>query len=328
MNWVSNQRNRRVVLRCRTVVLALTAVLAASTPAPTFAGPMLTQAAFFDDAFARAALPPVGGASYVITANLNMNGGPGTEFLSARGRVALQPGGTLGGDLPLSINNKEVPNNVIRVAIRKSSPAVVVVQRLIGGKPFLGRPPKIVSLPVDPAFNYLAGSVSWHDGDRMLQIFLETQLQKPDTKPTPIGIRYTVSGSVRVTNSDDGVADSTVELWGEVRLGLNNSSGQFVRGSEYLANGPQGSRRAGEYFRLRTVTVDVFNDENIDNFDILNFFNDSDDLSSPDYLWNGCSGKFRFTPEKTQKVFCEGDKLDESLDVTIQVTPKELLYKK
>lgn len=288
------------------------------------------QAEFFDTAFARAsAPPPIGGngAGWVITANINMNGGTGKEYVSARGRVALQPGGTLGGDLQMSIDNKEVPNNAIRLAIRKSNPAVVVVQRLVAGKPFLGRPAKIVSLPVEPGFNYLSGPIQWTDGDRVLQIFLESQFVKKQ-EPKPIGARYVVSGSLVVTNSDDGPGDDTVELLGEVYIHLFTSDDKFIRRTIPLAEGDQGSANTGTSFKLQDITIDVFDEEKAAYLRIAGFYQDVDEFSNADPMWNGCAARYKLGNTMTRGATCSGDGVSENLDVTIKVVQKELLYKK
>ncbi len=261
-----------------------------------------------------------------MTAKLNMNGS-GKEYISAIGRVTLQPDATLGGDLPLSVDNKVLPNNTIRVAIRKSSPAVVVVQRLVAGKPFLGRPAKIVKLPVDPGFNYVSGPIEWMDGTRVLQIFLETEFVKK-AEAKPIGARYRISGHATVTNADDGPFDSTVEVYGEVELALPPLPGQVEQRSFALL--PEGTRNAvaGDAWPFNEVTVDIFADENPASvFEIVGILQDQDQESNPDLLWYDCPQRYRFSANE-KRITCPGDNNSESLDVFVRVIKVQDLYKK
>jgi hypothetical protein len=289
-------------------------------------GAVRSQAEFFDDAFKRAAAPPIGGSGWVVTAKLNMNA-PGKEYISAIGRVTLQPDATLGGDLPLSIDNKAVPNNTIRIAIRKSSPAVVVVQRLIAGKPFLGRPGKIVKLPVDPGFNYVSGPVEWSDGTRVLQIFLETEFVKK-VAAKPIGARYRVTGHATVTNADDGPFDSTVEVYGKVVLALPLLPGEVQQRSFALLGEGTRNAVAGDAWPFNDVMIEIFDDENpASTFDIVGILQDLDQETNPDLLWYDCPQRYRFSA-KERRITCPGDNDSESLDVFVRVIKVQDLYKK
>lgn len=282
-------------------------------------GAVRSQAEFFDNAFQSAAKPPIGGNGWVVTAKLNMNA-PGKEYISAMGRVTLQPDATLGGDLPLSIDNKAVPDNTIRIAIRKSNPAVVVVQRLVAGKPFLGRPAKILKLPVDPGFNYVSGPVEWSDGTRVLQIFLETEFVKK-VAAKPIGARYRIIGHATVTNAEDGPFDSTVEVYGKVVLEAKQ------RSVVLLGDGTRNAR-AGDAWPFNDVTIDIFDDENpASTFRILGILQDQDQETNPDLLWYDCPQTYRFS-SKEKQITCAGDNDSESLDVFVRITKVQDLYTK
>jgi hypothetical protein len=308
----------------RTLALLLGSLLVFGVPIS--GGSLRSQAEFFDDAFSRAAVPPIGGSGWVVTAKLNMNA-PGKEYISAIGRVTLQPDATLGGDLAMSIDNKAVPNNIIRVAIRKSNPAVVVVQRLVAGKPFLGRPGKIVKLPVDPGFNYVSGPVEWSDGTRVLQIFLETEFVKK-AAAKPIGARYRVTGHATVTNAEDGPFDSTVEVYGKLVLALPLLPGEVEQRSFALLEERTRNAVAGEAWPFNDVTVDIFDDENpASTFEIVGFFSDQDQESNPDVLWKECPQRYRFSL-KERRITCPGDNDTESLDVFVRVVKVQDLYKK
>ena len=316
------RRSKRIVL--------LLVVLASGSAVSTSRGAIRSQAEFFDNAFQRAAQPPAigGGAGWVITASMNMNAGSsGKEYLSARGRMTLQPDAMLAGDLQLSIDKKEIPNNTIRLAIRKSNPAVVVVQRQIAGKPFLNRPAKVVSLPVDPNFNYISGPISWMDGERAIQIFLETEfVKKAATKP--IGARYRITGHATVTNAEDGPFDSTVEVYGKVELALPLLPGDVEQRSFALLGEGTRNAKAGDAWPFNDVTIDIFDDENpASTFDIGGILQDLDQESNPDLLWYDCPQRYRFS-SKEKRITCPGDNDSESLDVFVRVIKVQDLYKK
>ena len=188
-------------------------------PKPAFPDPdpipsAPAEAEFLDNAFKRAATP----ATWNVTARVTMNA-QGKEFISASGKVMSQSLISIGGDLPLSLNNKAIPDGTLRINIRKGAQAVVEITRMFAGKPSLGRPATIVTLPIDPNFNYLSGPIQWSDGNRVIRIDLETE---PVGPKKPIGARYQVTGYMKVTNAEDGLfgADNTCEIYGNIWIKL------------------------------------------------------------------------------------------------------------
>jgi hypothetical protein len=320
------RRSKRMVL--------LLVVLASGSAVSASRGAIQSQAEFFDSAFQRAALPPPigGGSGWVVTASMNMSAGSsGKEYLSARGRMTLQPDATIAGDLQLSIDKKEVANNTIRLTIRKSNPAVIVVQRQIAGKPFLGRPGKVTTLSVDPNFNYISGPISWMDGERVIQIFLETEfVKKPTDSPggspdKPIGSRYRVFGRLEITNAEDGTLDSTVEVSGSISLNRYDDQGKRTQSYRmYFSDRRDGIE--GSIWNLEEIFVDVFDDEKAPVFMIEGSLLDWDNASSPDIMWLSCTKKFRF--DQPGRVICNGDRNSESVDLFGGFTKVKDLYKK
>lgn len=319
--------------RSKKILMALV-LLASGSVASASSGALRSQAEFFDNAFARASQPPAigGGGAWVITASMNMNAGSsGKENLSARGKMTLQPDATLAGDLQLSINQKEVANNTIRLNIRKSNPAVVVVQRQIAGKPFLGRPPKLVSLPIDPNFNYISGPISWMDGERTIQIFLESEFVKKPVETSnggsgkPIGARYRIFGRLEITNAEDGTMDSTVEVSGVISLNRYDNQGKSIQSYRmYFSDRRDGIE--GSVWNLEEVIVDVFDDENAPVFMIEGSLLDWDSASSPDIMWLSCTKRYKF--DQPGRLSCNGDRNSENIDLTGGISKVKDLFKK
>lgn len=311
------------------------------------------QAEFFDNAFANAAKPPAvgGGAKWVITAKVSLNG-TNLEYITARGTVTLQPDGMLAGDLPLSINGSAAADNALRINIRKSNPAVVVVTRMIAGKPFLGRRPVLVSLPVNPNFNYLSGPIQWTDGSRVIRIDLESEYVRKQTTGNgaantggnsggsgkPIGARYQIGGFMRVTNSSDGPGDNTVELYGALYL-HHYRKGQEVGSAQTLIKLIEQDANNGFQLNFNNnVYVDAFDGDN-DTLTLEGSFRDRDKgqgLSGDDDLFIGstCLNDFglynlyRISLRDGGSMLCKGDQNSESADVRIFAKKVSDLYKR
>ncbi|CAN5619242.1 hypothetical protein BH10ACI3_BH10ACI3_08070 [soil metagenome] len=296
------------------------------------------QSEFFNNAFANAARPPViGGGGWVITAKVYIKAA-NKDYISAVGRVTLGSDGTLGGDLPMSINNSPVANNTINIHIRKSNPAVVVVRRNVAGKAFLGRPASLASLPVDPAFNYLNGPIDWAGGQGSVQIFLESEFVKKASPPSggsgkPIGARYQIGGFMRVTNSSDGAGDNTVELYGALYLHQFRKDGQEVGSQTIIKLIPQDANNGFEMQFNNNVFIDAYDG---DTLTLEGSFRDRDagqGLSGDDDMFIGtaCLDKFgvynlyRIT-QRDGSMLCKGDQNSESADIRIFAKKIKDLY--
>lgn len=286
---------------------------------------------FFYDAFANAAKPPQigGGGKWVVTAKVSLQAS-GKEYLSARGPVTLQPDGMLGGDLSLSIDNNPVANNTLRLNIRNSDPAAIVLVRNVSGRPFLGRPASQTSLPLKPEFNYLSGSINWPDGQRVIRIDLESEYVKaPPPPPKRAGARYQIGGFMRVTNSEDGWggADNTLELYGRLYLHRVRDGKQIK--TWVLVDVPEQDAENGfERKFYDNIFIDVYDDElTTDKFTMENGFSDRDrgqGLSGDDVLFNGITcmnGRLiNYLLSSTKRygsMECKGDQNSESADIRI-----------
>lgn len=287
------------------------------------------QAEFFDTAFTRASQPPPingNGAGWVITAKVSLNGS-GKEYISARGPVTLKSEGSLTGALPMSIDNKEVANNTINISIRRSNPAVVTVTRMIGGRPFLGKPAVIASLKVDPNFNYLSGPLTWTDGNRVIRIDLETvYVNAKPQEAKKKGVRYQIGGFFRVSNSSDGVADNTVELYGFLTLHHYRNGQEVGTGTRIFELIPQDAIN-GFQLPFKNIYIDSFEGDN-DTLTLEGAIFDRDagqGLTGDDLLFGGaeCMTKFglynlfRISLRDGGSMLCKGDQNSESGDIRI-----------
>lgn len=287
------------------------------------------QAEFFDTAFTRAAQPPPingNGAGWVITAKVSLNGS-GKEYITARGPVTLKSEGSLTGALPMSIDNKEVANNTINISIRRSNPAVVTLTRMIGGRPFLGKPAVIASLKVDPNFNYLSGPITWTDGNRTIRIDLETvYVNAKPQEAKKKGVRYQIGGFFRVSNSSDGVADDTVELYGFLTLHHYRNGQEVGTGTRIFELIPQDAIN-GFQLPFKNIYIDSFEGDN-DTLTLEGAIFDRDagqGLTGDDLLFGGaeCMTKFglynlfRISLRDGGSMLCKGDQNSESGDIRI-----------
>lgn len=288
------------------------------------------QAPYFDDAFANAAKPSMISAGWVVTAKVYIKAANG-EYISAVGPVRLAEDKTLGGELPMSINNSPVANNTIGIHIRKSDPAVVIVNRNVAGKPFLGRGGAMTSLKVDPNFNYLNGPIKWNGGNASIQIFLESEFVRKKADNSGSGqntsnktTRYQIGGFMRVTNSSDGVLDNTVEIYGTLWLHQYRKNGVEVGKARKLIEVVEQDANNGFQMDFNKLFIDA---EDGDTLTLEGGFQDRDagqGLTGDDPMFNGnsCMNKFgvynlfRFT-NRDGSMLCKGDQNSESADIRI-----------
>ena len=141
--------------------------------------------------------------------------------------------------------------------------------------------------------------------------------------PPPRGAHIFVRSYFNVTNSDDGVADRTVEVYGNVRFNgstmWNVSSKNAIRATEH--------DKTHIYTRGRFYDV-IFNDPKTWNMIVTGFLNDHDKLSKDDAMWNPLglplvvNIKDLFPRNKTvvPRVFTlAGDHDSESADLVLEV---------
>ncbi len=293
------------------------------------------QAEFIDNAFQRAAMPPAAGG-WTVTAKVTMNA-PGKEYISARGKVTLQSDGSLTGDLPMSLDKKEIAHNTLRFSIRKNNPAIVTITRMIAGKPFLGRSAALVSLPVDPNFNYLSGSIQW-GGSREIRVDLETEPAQP------IGARYHITGRMEVTNAEDDFlgADNTCEIYGQVNITLVDKDHKDLPPRQLFTLIEQAAMKGFKLNFDKNLYFDRYFDEpNWSFFHIQGWILDEDggpvDQTDDDVLFG--TGKdwtrkgFRFGDQRgkvgdVDHYVIPGDRDSENAEIYFTVTKIADLYKK
>ena len=289
----------------------------------TLTGGVSAQAEFIDNAFQRAATPPAAGG-WVVMAKVAIKA-PGKEYISAYGQVTLQSDGSLAGDLPMSLDKKEIAHNTLRFSIRKNNPAIVTITRMIAGKPFLGRSAEIFLLPVNPNVNYL----TWTFGSREITVHLETEPARP------IGARYKITGRVVFTNTEDGVLDNTCEVSGGVALRrVSYGSGSGVVTSTWLFEIIPQDVTAVATFPF-TKVIDVY-DEDKSQFSLDGRFYDRDHGPTlgietgahDDMMWPDPEFPRRINLKKEGESVFPGDRDSENAEVYITVTKISDLYKR
>ena len=157
------------------------------------------QGTFLDDAVIKAHTKSTAEGSWYVTATVMIKKRDGTENILAVGRViSFRPQGTgfgLVGSLPMTINGSSADVNSLYFTVSQGS--VIELQRLIAGKPFLGRQAQAFNAVLHE--NYLTTQGRWNGADIDVRVELTSEFRKAPLPPIPTAAKETAAQIIAKT---------------------------------------------------------------------------------------------------------------------------------
>ena len=153
------------------------------------------------------------------------------------------------GKLPLWINNGDDKNpfggggnSTLNVNIKDNGTQSFNWQ--VDGRNRMGKGPQSFALnaqtaQMTPDFLLYTGSLNFHGFKDITLALVRGEKDAPATAKKVVGARYRISPSFLVTNSNDGIADNTVEVKGSIGIYQNQVWKLWL-------DGPNGSAKAGQ----------------------------------------------------------------------------------
>ncbi|CAN5331161.1 hypothetical protein BH10ACI2_BH10ACI2_02830 [soil metagenome] len=299
---------------------------------------------YVSNAVHKTVLPPDAKGKWVIRGIVNLYK-PSGENLVAEGLMNVE-GGVLSGDLALKVGDSGyIKDNTVRITMTLSEPFKIGLRHDIALKPFLGRPMEYARFKNIPNAPYTSGNVIWDGVETPVSIFLGYEqvnagtvaIRKPPPKPsTPIGARYQITGHIQIANAEDGVLDSTCEIYGLVRLiRFRNEKGEKIPGEPImLFKIIEQDVMAGMDFKFpNNLFFDIYDDDKSE-YRLDGSFFDRDKgqgLSGDDLMWPDPENPMRFDFRKYAgkgEYNYPGDRDSESVEVYLTVTKVSDLFKK
>ncbi|RYG66784.1 hypothetical protein EON80_14780 [bacterium] len=313
--------------------LALAALVAALwlSPSPAQAAP-----AFVTDAFDKAKTAPANNKKWLVTATVIIRPrSPEGKTYRAVGPVTYTDN-QLKGSLPLQIDDAPpAADNALFFNIDTPGSLKVGLTWTIAGKPFLGRGQTNYDAKEVPDKNFIRAIGPWQGKLSIIEIYFESRevsttppppINIPGGQKKPIGKRYLIQGYFVVTNSEDGIADNTCEVYGDLYAYGLGKKGSPKRPLINYVQGQDLMKGQTIPFTNKFYVDNFFENPMGDQIVIQGAYWDGDLDSADDDMYRATK---RFGLEKSSKlgeINIPGDNDSESLDVRFTVKFVEDLY--
>ena len=195
---------------------------------------------------------------------------------------------TFEGKLPLWINNGDDKNpfggggnSTLNMVISEAGSQTFNWQ--VDGRNRLGKGPQSFALnaqtaQMTPDFLLYQGALNFHGFKNITLALVRGEKDAPATPKKVVGARYRISPSFLVTNSNDGIADNTVEVKGSIGIYQNKVWKLWL-------DGPKGSANAGQRLAIAPFEMESrFDQPETGRFTIKGSLWDHDDLGNDD-MW-------------------------------------------